>query len=143
MPEEFIEECWFIYGIRLGSFFVGFKKYHSKGTSGSVEFSWEQAMNPFLIGWIHTHGPFGLEPSEKDNSTMRSWVRGKAKPMICGIYSGRKKAWYNYFRPGLHYRNFSIYRSKMRVFDFGIMLGKNINKDCTIQNGLEFEYGDS
>jgi hypothetical protein len=34
--EEFIEECWFIYGIRIRDFFIGYPKYHSAGTSGNV-----------------------------------------------------------------------------------------------------------
>ena len=116
--EGFAEECWFIYGIRAGKFFAGFSRYHSKGTSGSVEFDWKKAMTPFLIGWIHSHGAFGPEPSGLDDSTMRSWVKGKARPFICGIYSDGGRTWNDYFRPGC----INIYRSPMSVLSFGSFL---------------------
>lgn len=99
MKKEFIEECWFIYGVRVAGLFIGFPVYHSAGTSGSVEFSWEKALNPRLIGWIHTHPKgFGPRPSETDNSTMRGWVRGVARPMICGILCNGTQGWFDYYR---------------------------------------------
>jgi len=99
MEEEFIEECWFIYGVRIKNYFYGFYKYHSAGSSGHVEFDWKQAMNPMLIGWIHTHpNGFGPRPSSMDNSTMAGWVRGKARPLICGILCDDFEGWYDYYR---------------------------------------------
>jgi len=83
----FKEECWFLYGLRLGPFYIGRLKYHSKGTSGSVDFNWEEALNPRLIGWYHTHpGKHFTFPSKgTDHPTMRSWVYGVDRPMLCGI----------------------------------------------------------
>ncbi len=99
MMVEFIEECWFIYGIRLGRFFLGFTVYHAAGSAGHVEFDWKKAMHPNLLGWIHTHpSGFGAGPSETDNSTMRGWVRGRGKPMICIIKCDDTKGCYEYSR---------------------------------------------
>jgi proteasome lid subunit RPN8/RPN11 len=99
MKEEFIEQCWFIYGIRVKGFFFGYLEYHSAGSSGHVEFDWEQAMNPLLIGWVHTHPDgYGIGPSETDNSTMRGWVRGKNRSLICGILCSSEEGWYDYYR---------------------------------------------
>jgi hypothetical protein len=108
---EFVEVCWFVYGIRVGKTFFGYKVFHSRGKTASVEFSWEKAMNPLLIGWVHTHGPFGFYPSERDNATMRSWVRAKNKPMICGISCDGIIVWYDYFRN----KDLSIDSHPMRV----------------------------
>jgi len=99
MKNEFIEECWFLYGFKIGKFFIGGPVYHSAGTSGHVEFDWEKAMNPLLIGWVHTHpNGFGPRPSETDNSTMRGWVRGKNRSMVCGIICDGEEGWYEYYR---------------------------------------------
>jgi hypothetical protein len=99
MDKEFIEECWFLYGIRVKGHFFGYLEYHSAGSSGQVEFDWEQAMNPLLIGWVHTHPyGFGAGPSETDNSTMRGWVRGKNRPMVSGIRCDDEEIWYDYYR---------------------------------------------
>lgn len=97
--EEFIEECWFIYGIRIRNYFFGISIYHSAGSSGQVEFDWKKAMNPLLLGWIHSHpGFFGVRASETDDSTMKGWVRGKATPLICGILCQGEEGWYEYYR---------------------------------------------
>ena len=99
MKEEFIEKCWFIYGIRIGGLFIGYSKYHSAGTSRNVEFGWKKAMNPLLIGWVHTHpDDFGPRPSETDNSTMRGWVRGKNQSLVCGILCKEEQGWFDYYR---------------------------------------------
>jgi hypothetical protein len=99
MKEEFIEECWFIYGVRTKNYFFGFPVYHSAGSSGHVEFDWKKALHPLLLGWIHTHpGWFGATPSETDNSTMAGWVRGRDRPMICGILCKEDQGWFDYYR---------------------------------------------
>lgn len=99
MKEEFVEECWFIYGIRTKNYFFGFLVYQGAGSSGHVEFEWEKAMHPLLLGWVHTHPDgYGAYPSAMDNSTMAGWVRGKAQPLICGIFCEEKKNWFNYYR---------------------------------------------
>jgi hypothetical protein len=97
--EEFIEECWFIYGVRIKNYFFGYPIYHSAGSSGHVEFDWKEAMHPMLLGWLHTH-PFGFgsNPSETDNSTMRGWVRGRNKALVCGIMCGNDEKWFEYYR---------------------------------------------
>jgi hypothetical protein len=97
--EEFIEECWFIYGVRIRNYFFGFTVYHSAGNSGQVEFDWEKAMHPMLLGWIHTHPRyFGIRASSTDESTMRGWVRAKARRMICGILCHGEEGWYEFYR---------------------------------------------
>jgi len=103
-------------------FFLGYPVYHSAGTSGNVEFSWEKAMNPFLIGWVHTHpNGFGPRPSETDNSTMRGWVRAKNKPLVCGILCKEDQGWFDYYRAG----EGEIMRRDMKVhFSFNRVWGK-------------------
>jgi hypothetical protein len=97
--EEFIEECWFIYGVRIGRSILGYMVYHAAGTSGHVEFDWKKAMHPRLLGWLHTHpSGFGPHPSEMDNSTMKGWVRGKSKSMLCGITCDGQTLWHEYYR---------------------------------------------
>lgn len=117
MKEEFVEECWFIYGVRIKRYFFGVPVYQGAGSSGHVEFDWAKAMHPLLLGWIHTHPEgFGAYPSETDNSTMAGWVRGKARPLICGIICretqdqsceelseedwpcGEEQCWFDYYR---------------------------------------------
>jgi hypothetical protein len=122
MSEEFIEECWFIYGVKVGGIYIGIPIYHAAGTSGHVEFDWKKAMNPFLLGWIHTHpNDFGSAPSETDNSTMRGWVRGKGKPLLCAILCGNEQTCFEYYRnpDGVISRKWF----DLRIF-FNIIIGK-------------------
>jgi hypothetical protein len=106
---EFYEECWFIYGIRIGEFFLGFLKYHSKGDAGSVEFNWLKALNRFQIGWYHSHpGKKFLIPSDRDRRTMRSWILGKGKPLLCGIFCDGEQRCYLYQRTGRDKKKNSI-----------------------------------
>jgi proteasome lid subunit RPN8/RPN11 len=97
--KEFIEECWFLYGVKTKNYFIGFLVYHSAGSSGGVEFDWKKAMHPVLLGWYHTHPyGFGANPSETDKSTMSGWVRGRGQPLLCGIGCEGKKNWFKFFR---------------------------------------------
>ena len=100
MEKEFIEECWFIYGIWIGrSSFIGHLVHHSAGTSGSVDFDWKESMSPRLLGWLHSHPPsFGVGPSDTDESAMRGWVRARNDKLICGISSMEHFNWLLYFR---------------------------------------------
>jgi hypothetical protein len=85
----FKEQCWIIYGIKLGAYYFGLLKYESEGEVCSVEFNWKKGMNRFLLGWFHTHpSHIDLLPSEEDSKTMRSWVRSLEKPLLCGIRHG-------------------------------------------------------
>lgn len=88
----FKEKCWFLYGIQIGRFVIGFLKYDSQGEECFVEFDWKKGLAKFLIGWFHTH-PTGvsLSPSSDDQKTMRSWVRTLEKPLVCGIMHENKK----------------------------------------------------
>jgi len=99
--DEKIEQCWFLYGIRIGRWSLGFLKYHSKGTEASVDFDWQKVMaSKYFLGWYHTHPTFSSEPSELDEKTMRSWIRGLGRNLICGILgTDGHKCWY-YFRWG-------------------------------------------
>jgi len=92
--KNFVEECWFIYGIKFFGKFVGFRVYHSSGTPGSVEFKWEKALSKFLIGWVHTH-PSGItHVSDTDDRTMRGWCIGLGKPLLCVVVAdGQARAW--------------------------------------------------
>ena len=98
MTEE-VEHCWFIYGIRIKNQFIGFSRFSGTGSHASVKFNWKKGMNPFVLGWIHTHpSEYGTMPSETDNKTMRSWVKGLGRPMVCAIACGDKITWYDYHR---------------------------------------------
>jgi len=134
MVEEFIEECWFIYGIKVKGTYIGFPVYHAAGTSGHVEFEWKKAMNPFLLGWVHTHpNDFGCNPSETDHSTMRGWVRGKGKPLLCAILCGNEQACYEYYRnsKGVISRNWV----DMRMY-FNLIIGKKEWKEKIHTHGI-------
>jgi hypothetical protein len=97
--DEKIEHVWFIYGLWIGSLFLGFKKYSGEGKEASVDFDWEKGTNPFVLGWTHTHpGKYGTNPSETDHKTMRSWVRGLGHSMISSIKCGQEESWYLYYR---------------------------------------------
>lgn len=92
------EKCWFIYGVQTNQSFRGLLVYHSMGSETSVDFSYKKAMNPFVIGWLHTHPEGFCDTSEEDNKTMRSWVKGLNKPRICGIMTSDCQVWYRYAR---------------------------------------------
>ena len=112
--EGFQEECWFLYGIRIGSYFIGIKRYHSIGSEASVDFSWKKAMNPLFLGWVHTHpAECGTNPSCTDLKTMRSWVKGLNRAMICGISSKGENSFYDFFRDGI-----GINTAEMKVKKF-------------------------
>ena len=127
---EFYEECWFIYGVRIWEFYFGFLKYHSKGDAASVDFDWLKALNRFQIGWYHSHsGEDFMIPSDRDNSTMRSWVLGKGRPMLCGIFCNGKHRCYVYLKTGVDNKKNSIVEKRPIVakikgpFFFGWTMG--------------------
>jgi hypothetical protein len=93
------EVLWMLYGIWIFDNFFGFKKFYRRGDKASVDFKWQKGMNPLVLGWMHSHPDgYGLNPSETDDKTMRSWVRAKNKPMVSAIYWMREEMWYLYFR---------------------------------------------
>ena len=110
--EESVEWCWFIYGIRIGNQFIGFSKFSGTGSIASVGFDWKKGLNPFVLGWIHTHpSEYGTRPSGTDDKTMRSWVKGLGRPMISAIACENEIACYDYHRA----KDRSISRSLMNV----------------------------
>lgn len=98
VKEGFKEECWFLFGIKIRNFYVGYLKYHSKGGMGSVSFEWEDALKGKLIGFYHTHPCGDPYPSSTDDGTMKTWVKSEGKPMLCGIKSRGKQACFLYRR---------------------------------------------
>jgi hypothetical protein len=93
------EVLWMLYGIWIFDKFYGYQKFYRRGGKASVDFNWKKGMNPFILGWMHSHpDSFGCDPSSTDNKTMRSWVKGKGKKMICGIYCDHREKWYLYTR---------------------------------------------
>lgn len=87
----FFEQCWFLWGIRIGPVYIGITTYNSIGKTCSVEFDWEKGLSKFLLGWFHTHPKeISLEPSSEDQKTMRSWVRTLERPLVCAIGHGKK-----------------------------------------------------
>lgn len=94
-----VEVMWFIYGIWFFDRFFGIKKFHRRGNENSVDFNWKRGMNPFVLGWMHSHPDrYGLNPSPTDDKTMRSWVKAKNKPLISAIYWMKDELWYLYYR---------------------------------------------
>lgn len=97
--ENFVEQCWFLYGFRFRKWYLGFLRHHSTGATASVEIAdWEKALTPFLIGWYHSHPGYKfLKPSSIDDTTMRSWVKGLGKSLLCGIFCAIHQRCYCYY----------------------------------------------
>ena len=96
---EKIEHIWFLYGIWFGRRFFGIRKYVGKGKEASVDFDWKKGLNPFVLGWMHTHPDnYGCNSSSTDDKTMRSWVRGLGRSLICVIKCGQEIEWHFYYR---------------------------------------------
>jgi hypothetical protein len=127
-----MEVVWAIYGIWLFNRFYGIKKFHGRGQKDSVTFSWKIGLGHFVLGWEHTHPEsFGCNPSSTDDRTMRSWVKGKGKAMICGIYCDRKEEWYLYRRG----KDRTIWRSLLEVKEyFNILLIGSENPNLWIKS---------
>lgn len=99
LKEDFVEDCWFMYGLRIGRFFLGFLYYSCHGTEASVTFDWQGMPPKTLIGWYHTHpGIKSLMPSSMDDQTMRSWVRGLGRPFLCGIICHGEQRCFLYYK---------------------------------------------
>jgi len=126
MDESFVEKCWFIYGLRLGRIYLGFLKYHSKGTAGSVDFDWHKALTPLLIGWYHSHpGVKFLTPSAIDDRTMRSWIKATNKKLLCGIFCQDEQKCYCYYKRGMNVAKESVIWVKpvKALFSGSVFLG--------------------
>lgn len=116
------EECWFLYGIRIGAWYIGFLRHHSIGEWASVEFDWEKALESrFLLGWFHSHPDGITTPSSTDHKTMRSWVRTVERPLICGIYCEGISRAYMFLRKSMD-KKFSYLYGKKAPIIYGAML---------------------
>lgn len=93
-----MEECWFIYGMKIGPCWVGRLKYHSRGTVASVDFDWSKAANVTIIGFYHSHPGGRPSPSTRDDRTMSAWVRAEGRPLLCGIFSNNLQQCFVYKR---------------------------------------------
>jgi len=95
--------------VLLGEFSNGI--WHAKlswrksGAHASVEFDGNRVMAreeecADVVGFYHTHPEGFVEPSNRDNRTMRAWCFSFGKPLICAIgTSAGIKAWV--FEPGI------------------------------------------
>lgn len=109
-----VEQCWLLYGINIGQFYVGYLKYHSEGTPASVVFDWHTGLSRFLLGWYHTHVNGSAIPSGTDNRTFRGWVKSINKPFLCGIIGIDGQKCYKYIKGGIKRKTSVIYRSVLR-----------------------------
>jgi hypothetical protein len=105
--EVFLEEVWFLFGIRIGNLFFGFTVYQNRGEVAHVTFDWKKALsfipflkdsNKFLIGFYHTHPGGDPFPSSTDTETMGTWVKATGKGLLCGIRSAGVQKCYLYKR---------------------------------------------
>ncbi len=96
----FNEECWIIYGKKVGKRYVGFRVYEGKGSPASVGFDWDKALKRAggIIGFHHTHPDGFCRPSDRDHKTMRAWVVTEGRPLLCSITSGEKTGCWIYAR---------------------------------------------
>lgn len=125
--KEFKEDLWYLYGLRLEKlipgkrFYIGFRKYCTKGTGVEVSMNFDTAKSPYIIGWYHTHpGEKNITPSSTDNATMRSWVKAAYKTYLCGIRSGDSEAVYCYYLGGISKDKTTIVnKSKIKFGLFG------------------------
>ena len=107
------ENCWFLYGIRINGVFLGYKKFHSSGSEVEVNFDYNEAKKPFVVGWLHTHiGMKNSRPSATDHRAMRSWVKAHYKPYICGIRCEDEEKYYCFYVNGTNDNNVTIVSQK-------------------------------
>lgn len=116
--KEFVEDCWILYGRRIGLLYIGRCVYHAAGTAGGVDFDYETSVNPRVLGWYHTHpGKHFTTPSSIDEKTMRSWVKANGREMLCGIRCGDEQKCYRFFRSSSNSRGIVFSRL------FSILIG--------------------
>jgi hypothetical protein len=122
MNKDFVEECWFVYGIRIFRRFIGFRVYHSSGTPSQVQFSWEKALSKFLIGWVHTHPKGHTHVSYTDDKTMRGWTLALGKPLLCGVVcDGSHRGWQYWKKRPKSRKCAAVCRREISIY-----MGKNI-----------------
>lgn len=112
---RFVEECWFVYGLKIFDKFIGFKVYHSSGTPGAVEFNWEKAITKFLVGWVHTHPSGSTHVSYTDDKTMNGWAIGLGKPLLCVVVcDGQARAW-QYWKKRKSHKSAAVCRKEIDI----------------------------
>jgi len=84
------EQCWFIRGIQVHSHFIGILKYHSEGSPEHVSFDWTKATGSKTLGFYHSHPSGVINPSPRDDRTMKAWVISEGRSFICGIFCDGK-----------------------------------------------------
>lgn len=128
----FVEEVWFLYGIRLWSLFIGFTVYQNSGEVAQVNFNWEKAFsflpflknaNKFLIGFYHTHPGGDPSPSTTDTETMGTWVKALGRPTLCLIKSEGVYKCYLYMRSNKNSSDIKYKKIKSFLFK-NIFIGK-------------------
>jgi len=88
MEKSFVENCWFIYGLKIKKFYIGFVVKHSTGEASGVEFDWKKIYDSkYLIGFFHTHPRDVMGYSITDDTTMKAWVSCMWRDLICGIWN--------------------------------------------------------
>lgn len=105
--EGFVEQVWFVYGYRIGSYYFGVLDYQNDGEVCEVKFDLTRAFfgkkgikrnNKRLLGFYHSHPGGDPYPSATDCETMDAWVKATGRPLICGIFSGDKQKCFLYYR---------------------------------------------
>lgn len=104
---HFVEQVWFVYGLKIGRYYIGFLDYQNDGEVCEVRFDFAKAFfgkkgtkrhDKWLLGFYHSHPGGDPYPSSTDDNTMDAWVKAKGKELICGIFSGGKQNCFLYDR---------------------------------------------
>jgi hypothetical protein len=115
MDKEFVEECWFIYGLKIKRYFIGIKLYHSSGTPGGVRFDWSKCLSKFFIGWLHSHPSGVSHVSDTDDLTMNGWAIGLGRPLLCAVVcDGRTRVW-QYWKKSKSRKNAAVCRQEIKI----------------------------
>lgn len=105
--EGFVEQVWFVYGYRVGPYYVGILDYQNDGDICEVKFDLARAFfgkkknennDRRLLGFYHSHPGGDPYPSHTDCTTMDAWVKATGRPLVCGIFSGEKQKCFVYDR---------------------------------------------
>ena len=92
------EQCWVIWGKRLGFFWVGKMEYLGEGEPSMVSFDNSYVIKNLknLIGFWHTHPQWTADYSSMDDHTMAGWNVCVGKPLLCAIKgTDRVAAWWS------------------------------------------------
>lgn len=107
--DNFVEQVWFVYGLKIGPFYFGFLEYQNDGEPCQVKFDPLKAFfgkkilgriksNKRMLGFYHSHPSGIISPSSTDDATMDAWVKAMGKDMLCGIMAGEQQTCFVYRR---------------------------------------------